>query len=581
MAGDLPIRAGGTTLGQLLSSAWFRVPEYQRPYAWTEDEVREFWDDLENVLHAEEDARYHFFGTVLSVEGDAAASSQNAPLELLDGQQRLATFTLLMIAIDRELEEIEGSEEASSAVRGAARETRARIAQVLFRDPERRADHRLELRPEEDQLLSNITHGNPPGRGKLGDAFRGLHASVRAHAEGSADLVADLRNLVHVVLDRSVLIHARCVHGFDPFAVFSTLNARGLPLSAFQVLRARMLGLVREMPASVQALTKKSWDLIESMGEEGDRFLAYHLTTRTGKRTPAKQVVRGFDNDILTPLRKERASAEGFGPLADELFSLGGFYRDVARGKWPQDIPVNASEWRKRRSRLLTHELGIKQAIPLILAICRRAPDALVDALDVIERAAFVALMCFPNQTKWGNQLFQWARAVYEGEVHPSSLNAEVRLWFIQRLGDPSRTLAGYLPLQLRYGGKKKTLLRYFLTTLNDHGFPRLRPVKPDEQALWDLGKVQIDHISAVAAADGVPAHEKDRLGNLTPLYGPVNAALSDRPFTEKRSAYAESPFRTTKALAEEEGWSLPQIRRREEQMVRFAVALYCRDMQI
>lgn len=60
-----------------------------------------------------------------------------------------------------------------------------------------------------------------------------------------------------------------------------------------------------------------------------------------------------------------------------------------------------------------------------------------------------------------------------------------------------------------------------------------------------------------------------------------MNAALSDCPFTEKRSAYAESPFRTTKALAEEEGWSLAQIRRREEQMVRFAVALYCRDMQI
>lgn len=165
--------------------------------------------------------------------------------------------------------------------------------------------------------------------------------------------------------------------------------------------------------------------------------------------------------------------------------------------------------------------------------------------------------------------------------MDPLSLREAIRIWFIGRLGDPARALSEYLPVQLRYGGRKKTLLRYFLTTLNDYGFPKPRPGKPDEQAQWNLGKVQIDHISAVARPDGVPSHEKDRLGNLTPLYGPINAALRDRSFEEKRAAYSESPFRMTKGLAEMSGWNLSAIRKREERMVAFAVALYCRDMGI
>lgn len=87
------------------------------------------------VVRAEDDSRYHFFGTLLSVDSYRSASSQSAPLELLDGQQRFATFTLLMVAIDRQLEEIEGSLEASAAVREAARQARQRLAEAIVSTP--------------------------------------------------------------------------------------------------------------------------------------------------------------------------------------------------------------------------------------------------------------------------------------------------------------------------------------------------------------------------------------------------------------------------------------------------------------
>lgn len=580
-AGALPIRADCMTLGQLLSAASFRVPGYQRPYSWTEEEVRELWEDLKaQVVQAGDGAQYHFFGTLLTVDSGEAAVPEGVPLEILDGQQRLATFTLLLIAVDRELEEIEGSGDASAAVRRVAREVRDRIAEMIFRTPERNR-RRLELRAEEDQLLSNILHGNPPGQTKLGDAFRNLHSAVRDYAKDSGNLVEDLRDLVSVVLDRSAVIHARCIYGFDSFAVFSTLNARGLPLGAAQILRARTLGLVNGMASNVQDLTRRCWDKIEGLAEEGNRFLGYYLTAREGERIPAKEVVRRFDRTILASLRQDPGAEAGFGALAAELNAMAELYGRISKGEWPVATPRGLSDWRKRRLRLLVRELGVKQALPLILTVSYRSPEDLADVVDVIERAAFVALMCFPNQTRWGEKLFEWAGGVYQDSMDVAALRADVRLWFIQQLGDPERALSENLPIQLRYGGKKKTLIRYFLTTLNDFGFPKPGPGKPDEQAEWDLRKIQIEHVSPRALSDGVPSNDKDRLGNLTPLYGPVNAALSNRPFHEKKSWYRDSPLRMTSQLAELEAWNASSIRKRENAMIRFAAKVFCGDMRI
>jgi hypothetical protein len=570
------------TLGQLLSAGWFRVPGYQRPYSWTEEEVRELWEDLKaQLMQAGDGTHYHFFGTLLTVDSSLATTPQASPLEILDGQQRLATFNLLLIAVDRELEEIEESEDASPKVRKQAREGRDRIADAVFRSRER-GQRRLELRAEEDQLLGNILQGNPPGHSKLGDAFRNLHSAVRDYAKESPSLVNDLQQLVGVVLDRSVVIHARCIHGFDPFAVFSTLNARGLPLSAAQILRARMLGLVSDMGSGVQELTKKCWDRIEGLGEDGDRYLGYYLTARIGERIPAKEVVRRFDRSILSGLKKEGEHPEDkFGALAGELHDMTGLYEAIARGDWPVTTLKPVSDWRQRRLRLLVRELGVRQAVPLILAVAHRTPDSLADAVDTIERAAFVALMCFPNQTRWGEKLFEWAAGVYAGEKNASELPNDVRLWFIQQLGNPERALAENIPIQLRYGGKKRTQLRYFLTTLNDLGFPKPSPGRPDEQAGWDLRKIQLEHVSPKSVPDGVPDHDKDRLGNLTPLYGPTNAALGNQPFAAKKAMYRDSPLRITSGLAALDKWDALSIRRREEAMVDFAVKVYCRDMRV
>src|SRR5262249_2264709 len=152
------------------------------------------------------------------------------------------------------------------------------------------------------------------------------------------------------------------------------------------------------------------------------------------------------------------------------------------------------------------------------------------------------------NQTQWGDFLFERANGVFAGKLAVDSLKADIREFFIQRLGNPSRALAESLPIQLRFNGRKKTVMRYFLTTVNDFGFPKDGGylAKPDEQADWNLGRIQIEHISPRSLEDGISDDDKDRLGNLTPLYGPTNASFGNQPFVVKKDRYRDSPLRMT-----------------------------------
>ena len=88
---ETPLNATSTTAGGLLSGGRFTVPQFQREYAWDKDEVSEFFSDLSQSLGDET----YFLGLVI-VTGDGSNK------DIVDGQQRLLTLTLLVAALYHE-----------------------------------------------------------------------------------------------------------------------------------------------------------------------------------------------------------------------------------------------------------------------------------------------------------------------------------------------------------------------------------------------------------------------------------------------------------------------------------------------
>ncbi len=88
---------GTWTLNDIVAEGIFRVPDYQRGYAWTERQLEEFWEDVSAVA---ESGRSHYTGaiTVERIGLDAGMASREC-FEVVDGQQRLTTAAILLAAL--------------------------------------------------------------------------------------------------------------------------------------------------------------------------------------------------------------------------------------------------------------------------------------------------------------------------------------------------------------------------------------------------------------------------------------------------------------------------------------------------
>lgn len=81
----------------------FVVPRYQRSYAWDEEEIKEFVQDITELYNARinpsSQAMSHFFGGIVSVNRQVGGTTHGRIYDVVDGQQRLATFMLTICAI--------------------------------------------------------------------------------------------------------------------------------------------------------------------------------------------------------------------------------------------------------------------------------------------------------------------------------------------------------------------------------------------------------------------------------------------------------------------------------------------------
>jgi uncharacterized protein with ParB-like and HNH nuclease domain len=93
-------------LAFLQKSSQFIIPIYQRTYSWTEKQCRQLWLDILRA-GSNDDIAVHFIGSIVYVEQGLSQVTHQAPLLVIDGQQRLTTVTLLLEALARALGDTE------------------------------------------------------------------------------------------------------------------------------------------------------------------------------------------------------------------------------------------------------------------------------------------------------------------------------------------------------------------------------------------------------------------------------------------------------------------------------------------
>lgn len=143
----------------LKKSPQFVIPIYQRTYSWTEKECRQLWDDIIRCGSKEKIA-VHFIGSIVYVESGLSQVTHQAPLLVIDGQQRLTTVSLLLAALADAVEDAEPFEGFSQR----------KIRNYFLLNPEESGDRHFKLllsQTDKDSLTAIVGGTEQPKESSL------------------------------------------------------------------------------------------------------------------------------------------------------------------------------------------------------------------------------------------------------------------------------------------------------------------------------------------------------------------------------------------------------------------------------
>ncbi|WP_144118315.1 DUF262 domain-containing protein [Catellatospora sichuanensis] len=269
----------------------FSIPEYQRPYAWEREQAEQLLDDLTESLDRDPDEPY-FLGSVVLVK-----RSGHAEAEVIDGQQRLTTLTILL-AILRDLTD---NDELRSALQKMINEP-GDIA--LAHEPE----PRLRLRKRDQDFFEKHiqTAGGTadlryvPTHTLSTGAQIAVQANVRALYEKlTKPEWAEERRLalVRMLSKRTYLVVVSTPDLNSAHRIFSVMNSRGLDLSPADIFKSKVIGSIGD-PQSHEYAGR--WeDAEEAVGRDAFADLFLHLRMIFGKKRAVHGLLTEFQRQVL------------------------------------------------------------------------------------------------------------------------------------------------------------------------------------------------------------------------------------------------------------------------------------------
>ena len=287
---------------------WYRIPEYQRPYVWGDDQVGELLEDVRRARESNPQAQYFLGSMVLQKNQRQTDATSYEEYDLLDGQQRLTTL-FLITAVIRDL-----TPASNGARKKTCQDSLYQMANPDDNVPERSRivfDIRDEVRDfvqqfvqkdggtlmqDQLKLLAGQKDGDTSVRHMAG-------ALLRIHAFFAAGTPVDA---FFPFLRSNVLMIYVAAEGLeDAFHLFTVMNNRGIKLRNSDILKAQNL---KALPKADRAAQAKRWEATENhFGEEFDVFLS-HIRTILVKQKASVNLLQEYEENVYHPREFDRST---------------------------------------------------------------------------------------------------------------------------------------------------------------------------------------------------------------------------------------------------------------------------------
>ena len=549
-------------LGFLHKASQFVLPIYQRNYSWDEKQCQQLWEDILRV-GSNSDIGVHFIGSIVYVEGGQSQVTLQAPLLVIDGQQRLTTISLILEALARAVGDSEPVEGFS------AEKIRHNYLTNSLEKDER--FYKLVLSDTDKDTLKALIKGNDyplAASIKIRENFDYFAEQIKLngkHIEAICNGLAKLM-IVDISLERNQ---------DNPQLIFESMNSTGKALSQADLIRNFILmGLEPELQNSLYAQYWRPMELEfgqEAYGDEFDAFMRHYLTIKTGDVPRVSEVYEAF-KEYSTKFDKE----DGVTDLVAEIRKYSKYFVAMALGG-------ETNPALKPLFKDLIQDLNYSVAYPLLLELYADYDTSILNerdfgtAIKLIESYVFRRSICEIPTNSMNKTFAEFSRYLVKDDylnsiyAHFYSLpsyrrfpsNEEFRLAFETKDLYNIYSRAYWLRKMENFGKKE-------LVAVENYTIEHILPQNPNLSFEWknDLGdnweEIQTKYLHT--------------LGNLT-LTG-YNSEYSDKPFKEKKSmkgGFLQSPLTLNEKVREAEVWNESAILERASFLSKRAIEIWPR----
>ena len=542
-------------IGSVLSQNLLRVPPNQREYAWTEREIGELFTDIARAVGENTE---HFLGTIVTIPRPTGV------LEVVDGQQRLATTAILLSAIRLYMKEI-GEEILEEAIHGGFltgidRTRRTRVPRMTLNS----SDHELFRAIVTHEGIGELPQPSLESHRMLLAAYEQARVYVRSivASRDARDHGDTLNAWVSFLESRARVVLLKVPDDSDAYRMFETLNDRGLRTSQADLIKNYLFGRAGERIDEVQSRWAFMRGTLETIDEDDltVTFLRHALIVQHG---PLRE------SDVYRMVQNTVRSEDSAATFAADLDRLSASYAATFN---PEHETWNSYPPSIRQAIRVLNALNIRPLRPTVLAVAARienrgeASDALSFLLSLGVR------LLIASSTRSGaveTPLANAAKSIWEGNV-TSANGLKVALSQITPSDEEFRSAFETTRVS------KAALARYYLRSLET--------AARDESEPWfmptdDGTVINLEHVLPKQPEGNWPQFNDEearlygrRLGNQALMRASDNSAVRSAAFEDKKPLYFQSPYVLTSEIANCPQWTVQAIAERQAHLAQLAL---------
>jgi|GEM_PF-231860 len=548
----------------LFTGNQFVIPVFQRKYVWKKQNWERLWDDIEALR--ENGATAHFMGSIVTAPHKIEPGTIPQYV-VIDGQQRMITLVALLAAI---------RDEAKGADTGTLAE---QIQKQYLVHEFAKGDMKFKVFPrllDRDSFFA-LVNGTPTDADGSGitEAYRFFRTQIAASDTG--DDAKYLSELFTAVTQQLAFVSITLDADQNPWAIFETLNARGVPLKQGDLIRNHMFMSVAL--DEQDEFDDEHWRPFEQLFEassEGDAippedfYRAFLM--RGGTYVRPENAYLAFQRD---PDVRSQSPAALTALLAEYLRCFAWIHR-------PRTAP--SSDLTRELSRL--RRLDVTATYPLVLSLLWRFHQGELSAADAAESVrAIQAYHIRRSICGWSTTDYARAMPGIIAKLEDENVREGLICSLAAKGWPTDEAFAKALPDYPVYKRFLK-LTRVLLLALED---PDAHKEKVDVEMLLDDSTISIEHVMPQTIGtdkNGLAWREMlgdewqvaqqsllHTIGNLT-LTG-YNTPLSNRPYAWKRDEFAKSNLGLNKWFAEVPEWTPEAIRERGARLTQRILGLW------